>query len=715
MESILDAVKVSGMIQKFGGGVGMNFSNIRSKGDSIKSTHGKACGPVSVIKLLAQASQMITQGGVRQGANMAILSVYHKDLLEFLTVKKKEADYLLNEASVVALQRVAEKKWTEVQAEEYKEYCRQSGVYQLFNFSVAVDEDFMYSVQDYVGDKHNSCFDENADYCKRLPCGVMLYEVWDEIVAMAADTGDPGLVFLDRMEEAGRLQSPKKVIATNPCGEQPLSAYASCNLGSINLAAFVRERKPGEEVDVCLKLNALASAIDLAVRFLDDVVSINNHPDPRIAKSNLEERRIGLGPMGLADMLYKLRIPYDSDEALKLSGFMSYFFCTHAHRASERLAEARGRFPLQEGFAPVGKLPEDIWDPKTPRRNAAVTTVAPTGSISIIADCSSGIEPYFAPYFQHNGMKEHGGIGCMWASSTLEHSAVQIAKELGVGLNDVDAIVAEMKNRGLKNANDIDLSYHIKHVAAWQKYIDASVSKTVNLAQSATRDDVSTAYLLAFSSGTKGCTVYRDRSKISQVLEVGKSETTKAPIVSQQNSTPIVNKEERVRARRPYKVSAEIYRKETSEGKLYLTIGFDKDHMPFELFPRVGKTGSTTTGYLDAIGKLASDMFRSGLHPFFVIRALRGIRTMPFGYGKDKVLSVPDAIAQILEEFMAEFHGEKWGEEYGWCPPKNHTEDDDCFDTASPTFEVSVCPQCGNEVTVASGCPICYACGWSKC
>jgi ribonucleoside-diphosphate reductase alpha chain len=1144
MESILECSRLSGMVQKFGGGVGVNLSKLRAKGKAIRSTHGKACGPIAVMKYLAATSQMVTQGGSRAGANIAILDVEHPDAVEFIKVKATESERLLEAARAYAAGEVAAGRWSKEEGDRHVAYCSNAGMFQLFNLSLAVNRGFMTAAMAYEAWKASGRqkADSEAKLWQRiLPCGQSVAEVWDLIVSMAARTGDPGLVFMDRIREIAKTQSPNEIAGTNPCGEVPLPAGGSCNLGSIDLSKFVDDgRSVGKAPEDCIDWEGLEETIRLGVRFLDDVIDVNRHADPLIEKVNKEERRLGLGVMGWADMLLKLGIPYASNEAVQFAERVGTFFCSVAHNASYDLAEERGPFPLWEKLKdvdpPDGQVVGCSWrgfDETIPRRNAAVTCIAPTGTISLLAGCSSGIEPHFDAGYVHSGMADRGGVGFVWASETILRM-VQRHCALNVG-NEVKAGREMLRDAGWLPANDVPIGYHIQHQAVWQRNIDSSISKclaagtlvptdkglmriedfsdveqddtfkepkdsfmtgghrivshyraglkqstrvrldngteivgatqshrvltidgwkllgelqpqkdyviggfekshgigsmtiewtdvfnnnanrivtpkqmspdlaewlgmlaadggmlestgcvgltkknvdvenrfrelsqnlfgvnprkaidarngtvtqiltsrnlcryvisligvgayektvpdqillgnaeeklaflrglsldgyvtegyglcvyggmskklayyaseiarsfglpqvylgtkkvvgaskhgspayqvvvscelqglisciethknispvmrdyrvlltdgladqvmnecdskspiystwrsikqrkhrfayrstveavggsidtpvyrvthvedaglvelfdvevedshqylvngivshnTVNMSHSATEADVAKVYLMAYREGCKGCTVYRDRCKAEQVLnkvEEKPREEKEAHPVPEAPAAPVAAKpvgQKRARKQRPRVVKSVTYKVETAEGKMYLTVGYDEARMPFELFVKLGKTGTSTNGYLDAICKLISDELRLGAHPFFVVRALRGIRTVPHGMGPNRVLSVPDAIGKVLEEYMVENFGPEWGAAYGWFVPQAEAHEDGGNGgngheiTLSaierlPAAEVRNCPECGNELVLATGCFQCMVCGYSKC
>jgi len=473
---IFDAVKYAAMIHQSGGGTGFSFSRLRPSNDMVKSTGGVASGPVSFMKVFDSATEQIKQGGKRRGANMGILRIDHPDILDFIVVKEQE------------------------------------GVLKNFNISVGITDTFMKAVK------------ENTDYPLINPRNGKIVRylnaraVWNLIVTMAWKTGDPGLVFLDRMNSTFSNPVPKygPIESTNPCGEQPLYPYDSCNLGSINLAKMVKKTDHHFDVD----WDELRRIVYLGVRFLDNVIDANNYPLKQIEEVSKAIRRIGLGVMGWADLLIKLGIKYDSNEALLLAEEVMSFISKTGRKASEELAAEKGPFP---------EFNNSIWHNLgyKPLRNSTVTTIAPTGTISIISGgTSQGIEPIFSVVYMRN-VQESLGSNLIEINNEFERFALEqnfYSDELmtrlagKTSIQDVEEIPAEVR-RLFVTAFDVAPEWHVKMQAAFQKYVDNAVSKTINLPSTATPQDVESAYLLAYDLGCKGITIYRDQSKSVQVLQ----------------------------------------------------------------------------------------------------------------------------------------------------------------------------------------------------
>jgi ribonucleoside-diphosphate reductase alpha chain len=653
MEEIFETNKHAALIHKSGGGTGFSFSRLRPRNSIVASTTGVASGPVSFMKVYDASTDAVRQGGTRRGANMGILRVDHPDILEFISCKDN--------------------------LEEINN----------FNISVAITDAFMEAVgrgarypllNPHTGRTHEINGKEQLLDAR---------EVFDLIIAHAWATGEPGIVFIDRMNRANPTYPVEQIEATNPCGEQPLPPYDSCNLGSVNLSKFVREPMPDSYDPASpasgIDWDRLGATVHLAVHFLDNVIDQNRYPIAQIETQTKMNRRIGLGVMGLADTLMHLGVPYGSPESIVLGGQLMEFVQTEAHRQSTELAERRGKFPNWERSVYARA--------NAPMRNATVTTVAPTGTISIIAGCSSGIEPYYSLAYQRNVLD---GTVLIEVNPYFERAAREggfyseelagtVAASRSIQLMDE---IPESVKRLFVTAADIEPEDHVKMQAAFQAHCDSSVSKTINLPETAGKEDVRRAYLLAYELGCKGVTVYRDNSRPDQVL---------SPIRSDESMSPS-DDETRLRAapvaHRPDILQGFTRKIRTGYGNLYVTVNL-RDGIPFEVFAHIGKSGYTTMADTEAICRLISLALRSNIPLGQIVRQLRGIggSSQVFS-GGSRVSSIPDAIAQILESFQS------------------RDESSDRLDRSQPP---EICPSCGSAMQFDSGCYCCRSCGYSSC
>lgn len=639
MESIFDGVKYAAIIHKSGGGTGFSFSKLRPKGDVVGSTKGISSGPISFMTVFDTATEAVKQGGTRRGANMGILRVDHPDILDFITCK--DHNRKLNN----------------------------------FNISVGLTETFMKAVEE---DKEYDLINPRT---KKVSSRIRARIVFDTIVKQAWKNGEPGIVFLDRINASNPTPALGEIESTNPCGEQPLMPYESCNLGSINLARMVK----AGEVD----WTKLKEVTWRAVHFLDNVIDVNKYPLHMIEEMTKANRKIGLGIMGWADMLIQMRIPYNSERAIRLASEVMGFIQTEGRIASSALSEERGVFTNYK---------HSIYNGEMPVRNATVTTIAPTGSLSILAGCSSGIEPLFAVSFVRNVMegtklievnphfeKETKALG-LWSRELMERIA-----ETG-SLAEFSEFPEEMRALFV-TAHDITPTDHIMMQAAFQKYVDNAVSKTVNFSRSATTRDVEDVYMLAYRTGCKGVTVYRDGSREEQVLSTSKGqEELKAAAPVQGKVVP---------KKRPAVINGSTHLLKTGCGNLYVTINEDETGRPFEVFTNIGKAGGCAASQAEAIGRLISLALRSNVEPEEIWKQMKGISChQPSWTEGGKILSCSDAIAKALEKYPHPANGNGKGN----GDSKHHE-----------VMRIGACPECGGTVEHEGGCAICHSCGFTKC
>lgn len=668
---IFDALKYQAIIHQSGGGTGFAFSRLRPKGAMVKSSKGTASGPVSFMRIFDAATNEVKQGGKRRGANMGIVRVDHPDILEFI-------------------------------------HCKEDGGITNFNISVAVTDAFM---QAYKNDTEYDLIDPHT---KTKTGTLSARKVFDEIADGAWRTGDPGLIFIDRINDgtANPVPSLGPVESTNPCGEQPLYPFDSCNLGSIFLTYLVKKGENGPEVN----WGDLRRITRLATRFMDNVIEMNPYPLEQIRRTSLAIRRIGLGVGGWADMLVELGIPYDSEEALTLGAEVMRVIEEEAVATSRQLARERGAFPL---------WPVSIYKDEEPRRNSTVTTIAPTGSIAIIAGTSGGIEPLFAIAYQHIVKDKHLDRTLTFVNPMFEEKAQaagflteEIKEKVAQHgtIRDIPELPEDLK-KIFGTAHEIHHDWHIRTQAAFQQHTENAVSKTINMRHDVSVDEIKDAYLLAWETGCQGITVFRDGCKDAQVLNLGtKSGEKKENVLTQEAliPEPIVE--------RPFVVKGATYKMATPVGHAFITINESQEGQPFELFINIGKAGSDLDAMADALGRTISTTLRfsGSLTPRErareVIDQLSGIGgRRSVGFGPAKIRSLPDAVAAALAThlgFRVNGHVSDVGE------AETHTE--------QPTLEVNeasfteksadICPSCGSHSFVyEEGCSKCYACGHSEC
>jgi ribonucleoside-diphosphate reductase alpha chain len=718
LPEIFDSIKYAALIHQTGGGTGFAFSRLRPAGSVVRTTGGVASGPVSFLRVFNAATESIKQGGTRRGANMGILRVDHPDVMEFIRCKA-----VLDDNHQPIYDAISPYLPDDSVRNYFKTLMLDTQI-SNFNISVAVTDKFMKA---FAAGEDYDLIDPHS----KEPIGKLnAKEVFDEIIERAWHTGDPGLVFIDRINNstANPMQGVEEIESTNPCGEQPLAPWDACNLGSINLGKFVK--KDGSDVD----WEALGKTVRQAVHFLDNVVQTNPYTLPQIYEEVHKNRRIGLGVMGWADMLFRLKIAYNSNEAIKLAEKVMKFVNEEGHASSEELAEVRGPFP---------NWSESIYKNGKPLRNSTVTTIAPTGTISIIGDCSSGIEPVFALAYIHRAK----GAGDQMRYLTIANKTfTEIGQKQGFYSDGLAQKV--MDNGSVSGIDDVPRDWqkvfitapeiapedHVKMQSAFQKYTDNGVSKTINLPNSATREDIKNAYLMAWETGCMGITVYRDGSKTTQVLNVSSTlkPKTEEAVVAEESQDTVVS--------RPMILRGRTYKMQTPVGEGFITINRDQNDQPFEVFVTVGKGGMHTMADAEAMGRLVSLSLRlarsSGkVNPKEVAQKiaaqLRGIGgASHVGFGKDRVMSLADAIAKALAEDLA--ISEKTEEsssvsaEVETLPlnltveVKNAGVDDVVAATvplsSSTSQTADLCPECGQATFVfEEGCKKCHSCGYSMC
>jgi ribonucleoside-diphosphate reductase alpha chain len=720
---IYDTLRAMALVHQSGGGTGFSFSRLRPKNDIVRSTMGVASGPVSFMSLFDASTDVVKQGGTRRGANMGILRVDHPDIMDFITCKDD-------------ITRITN-----------------------FNISVAVTDDFMKAVE------ADSTYDLLHPKTGAVTGQLRARDVWARVIHGAWKTGEPGVFFIDRANYYNPVPHLGAYEATNPCGEQPLLPYDVCNLGSINLGIFVRDG----EID----WEHLKRVVHLTTHFLENVIDANQYPLAEITDLAQRIRRIGLGVMGLADLFIKLGIPYDSDEAVELGRRIQKFVDDEAKVESERLAATRGTFPEWE---------QSIWGPDATcargpdgerirpmrrLRNCNVTTVAPTGTISIIAGCSSGIEPLFAVAF----MRNQAGV----LMPDVNEDFVAIARAEGWYSDDLMKRIAESGHinfaevpekwqRVFVTANHIKPEWHIRMQAAFQEYNDSAISKTCNFAHDASESYVEEIYRLAYHLGCKGVTVYRDGSRDMQVLSTG---STAKKVHEQATSTgksearadlsmggrderresaeiqgqlaeanaeldrlrralhesEAENLNRRQKRSRPELLRGTTRRVETPLGTLYVTITEDERGQAFEVFMSLGKAGGALMADVEAIGRLISLALRSGIPMREIHRQLRGISSdKVIGLGPSKVMSVPDAVGIAIERWLQEKQGVQQellpttGEHPAILAvqPVVQGNEQMIFGGMQQTLS-GACPDCGSQLEYAEGCVKCHVCGFSEC
>jgi ribonucleoside-diphosphate reductase alpha chain len=725
-DGIYDTLRSMALVHQSGGGTGFSFSRLRPANDVVKSTMGVASGPVSFMKLYDGSTEVVKQGGTRRGANMGILRVDHPDIRDFITCK--------------------------------------SDVTQItnFNISVAITDAFMEAVKN--GGKYELKTPRNGEVVGTEDAN----EIFDLIIEGAWATGEPGVFFIDEANRYNPVPQLGSYEATNPCGEQPLLPYDVCNLGSVNVGMFVKDDVDADApFDEKIDWDGFRTTVHLATHFLDNVIDANNYPLDEITKLAQKIRRIGLGIMGWADLLVRVGVPYDSDEAIEIARRVMGFISEESRVASEKLAETRGTFPAWKHsiWGPdktAARVDGERVRPMRKLRNSNITTVAPTGTISIFADCSGGIEPLFAVAFMRNQ------AGSMMAD--VNKDFVRTAAEQGWYSEELMERIAaeghihfdevpEDVQRVFVTSHDVAPDWHIRMQAAFQEHTDSAISKTCNFSNEATEDDVREIYLKAHALRCKGVTVYRDGCRPMQVLSTGKTgkdakgaeeksaktaDLEAALADAREENHRLVHELEETentlrdlevkhqrrlhKRTRPQALHGTTRKIRSPLGELYVTVNEDEEGQPFEVFATLGKAGGAAMAHAEAIGRLVSLALRSGIPMPDVVTQLRGISCdRAVGIGPNKVLSMPDAIAQVLQLHLDEKDGIQ--EELGLgaaAPPAaaprpiarssqaaQPRPQTDYYDPGDAF--IGTCPECSSGLQFAEGCVKCLSCGYSEC
>ncbi len=716
---IYDTLTSMALIHQSGGGTGFSFSRLRPKGSMVRSTTGVASGPVSFMQLYDASTDAVKQGGTRRGANMGILRVDHPDIMDFITCKE-DITKIVN-----------------------------------FNISVAVTGKFMEAVNS------GASYDLIDPGTGKVTGQLDARTVWDTMIMGAWRTGEPGCFFVDEANRYNPVPHLGAYEATNPCGEQPLLPYDVCNLGSINLGYYVHDGKMDWE--------ALRHDIYLSTHFLDNIIDVNKYPLEQISALSKRIRRIGLGIMGFADMLVRMGIPYDSPEGVEMGRKVMHVLDVESKKESQRLAADRGPFPewARSIWGPDDTCARDEEGkrirPMQLLRNCNVTTVAPTGTISIIAGCSSGLEPLFAVAF----MRNQAGV----MMPDVNEDFVAIAKREGWYSAELMERIAssghvtfdevpEKWQQVFVTANQIAPEWHMQMQAAFQEHCDSAISKTTNFAHTATVDDVRKIYEMAYELKAKGVTVYRDGSRDNQVLSTGATAGAAAArdgvaekreagelhgtiaelnadldrVKKQLFEAEAENLQRRQKRSRPDKLRSTAIRKETPLGTMFVHISEDALGQPFEVFVTLGKAGGSATADAEAMGRLISLALRSGISLPQVHKQLRGISSdRAVGLGPHKVLSVPDAVGLALEEWWRDKQGVQQeliteATSSGQVPAREQVSVKTPgagatassvqgaleFSAGNEAF-MGTCPDCGSQMEYAEGCVKCHVCGFSEC
>jgi len=752
ISEIFDSIKYTALIQKAGGGTGFAFDELRPTGDYISSSGGTTSGPISFWRAFSEATNAIQQGAFRRGANMGMMNIHHPDILKFLHAKEDLTQFTNYNISIKVNDEWMESFLREPNGPHVVRNPRTGRRYVLpKNLEIA-----KYDLRSLPEIGADGSTPPGEFYTRK--------DIWTIIVTNAHRTGEPGVVYIDRINQQNPTPHVGRMEATNPCGEQPLLPYEACNLGSINLAEFVRADERGRPA---VDWDGLRVTVHESTRYLDNVIDANNYPLPQIDQICKANRKIGLGVMGFADALYKLRVPYDSDEGVEWGRRFMEFVDRESHDYSEKLAGLRGSFPNWKG---------SIYDTKfhRPMRNATCTTVAPTGTISIIAGCSGGIEPLYSLAFFRNVLRgQREGEGPMIEINPIFETVAREQGFFSEGLMErlaTDGTLAQIPSapdevrRIFVCAHDIAPKWHMRMQAAFQRHCDASISKTINFPETASVDDVDAIYRLAFELDCKGVTVYRNGCRMHQPMALKDSDRVHAQVAAGAAMSPKIEpgRPPLEPAVLPELSSGIRVRQLTPFGNMHINITVDpKTDREMEVFAQLGKGGDLANSDLEAICRIVSLWLRAGGSLGHVVRQLHSIGSSLQVHTKEgKIMSLGDGLARALRKYMrakaecglkallmGEYSAEamaRWtdpndsgrvrvegGSEGG---PGGNGRGNGAGKGASPRPPASVapradalgiqwqqtqykviCPDCQGQLSFREGCQACDVCGFSNC
>jgi len=733
LEGIMQSAVDMALIHKSGGGTGFSFSRLRPKNDILKSSGGTTTGPISFMQMYNDITASVRQGGVRRGANMGILHYNHPDILLFVIYKLDEFSLTNFNISVTTgkefFDQIAIDKrildddyedgfdFDEIITEAREAHQTRDQDLKIVRLDAVVDKLYEWCKEETEGYGYPLINPRNGEVKGKLNAK----KVFDLITRFAWQYGDPGMIFIDKINNSRANPTPQlgQIEATNPCGEQPLLPYDACTLGSINLAKFTE----GHDFD----WDMLREAVHESVHFLDNVLDMNEYPIDKVRDTVRQIRRIGFGVMGFADALLSMNIGYNTDDGVKMAETVMQFIQKESDIASEELANVRGVFPAFKGS--IYDKPGEIKP-----RNGARTTIAPTGTIAMLADTSSGCEPLFALTYAKNTIegKRIFQSSPYFIAALKKHGiySEELLEEIQTGGGSIQSFssIPEEIRKTFVVAGDITPQWHLKIQAAFQKYVDNAISKTINFPNTATIDDVRNAYIMAHETSCRGITIYRDGSREKQILEVKKESSYFDKLDASNKAEKVAVEGEVIEPvptrltlkKRPSVLNGKTHRITTPLGHAFVSVNEDDNGNIFEVFINVGHAGSDITADAEALGRLISLAFRipsdysSDQVAQKVISQLRGIGGAgSTGFGAERVRSLADAVAKVIELHQASKIKEEPEEE---IMPQT-AETIPLFEsTANLSKSTDICPECGAaSLRFIEGCQKCELCGYSKC